>query len=222
MGFGDLKKDGGVKSLNEFLSDKSYIEGFVPSQADVVVFAALASAPGSSFAHALRWYNQIKSYSSEHSGLPGAKKAVDEYGPRGNEQASKAKAEDDFDLFGSDSEEEEETEAEKKIREDRIAAYNAKKGKKVAVIAKSSILLDVKPWEDTTDMKVLEEKVRTIQCDGLLWGQSKLIPVGYGIKKLQINCIIEDDKVSTDFLDEECLKFEDYVQSTDIAAFNKI
>ena len=24
----------------------------------------------------------------------------------------------------------------------------------------------------------------------------KLVPVGYGIKKLQINCVIEDDKVS--------------------------
>ena len=55
-----------------------------------------------------------------------------------------------------------------------------------------------------------------------MWGASKFAPVGYGIKKLVINCIVEDDKVGTDFLEEEITKFEDYVQSVDVAAFNKI
>jgi translation elongation factor EF-1beta len=31
--------------------------------------------------------------------------------------------------------------------------------------------------------------------DGLLWGTSKLVPVAFGVKKLQITCVIEDDKV---------------------------
>lgn len=57
----------------------------------------------------------------------------------------------------------------------------------------------------------MEECVRSIQVDGLLWGASKLVPVGYGIKKLQINCVVEDDKVGTDLLEEEITKFEDYV-----------
>lgn len=39
-----------------------------------------------------------------------------------------------------------------------------------AVVAKSSILLDVKPWDDETDMAKLEECVRSIQADGLVWG----------------------------------------------------
>ena len=42
-----------------------------------------------------------------------------------------------------------------------------------ALIAKSSILLDVKPWDDETDMAKLEECVRSIQMDGLVWGQCK-------------------------------------------------
>ena len=42
-----------------------------------------------------------------------------------------------------------------------------------AVIAKSSLLIDVKPWDDETDMKKMEELVRTIEMDGLLWGQCK-------------------------------------------------
>ncbi|KAM4604980.1 eukaryotic translation elongation factor 1 delta a (guanine nucleotide exchange protein) isoform 2-T2 [Polymixia lowei] len=125
---------------------------------------------------------------------------------------------DDFDLFGSD---EDDAEAER-IKQERVEAYAAKKAKKPALIAKSSILLDVKPWDDETDMVKLEECVRSVQADGLLWGASKLVPVGYGIKKLQINCVVEDDKVGTDMLEEEITKFEDYVQSVDVAAFNKI
>lgn len=35
---------------------------------------------------------------------------------------------------------------------------------------KSSILLDIKPWDDETDMKKLEEAVRSIEMPGLLWG----------------------------------------------------
>ncbi|XP_014826417.1 elongation factor 1-delta-like isoform X2 [Poecilia latipinna] len=125
---------------------------------------------------------------------------------------------DDIDLFGSDEEDEE----AERLKQERLEAYAAKKAKKPTVIAKSSILLDVKPWDDETDMGKLEECVRSVQMDGLLWGASKLVPVGYGIKKLQINCVVEDDKVGTDILEEEITKFEDYVQSVDVAAFNKI
>uniref|UniRef100_A0A8C8K9G8 Elongation factor 1-delta n=1 Tax=Oncorhynchus tshawytscha TaxID=74940 RepID=A0A8C8K9G8_ONCTS len=126
---------------------------------------------------------------------------------------------DDMDLFGSD--EEEDAEAER-LKELRLKEYAEKKAKKPTLIAKSSILLDVKPWDDETDMAKLEECVRSVVADGLLWGQSKLVPVGYGIRKLQIQCVVEDDKVGTDLLEEEITKFEDFVQSVDVAAFNKI
>lgn len=48
---------------------------------------------------------------------------------------------DDIDLFGSDEEDEE----AERIKQERLEAYAAKKAKKPALIAKSSILLDVKP-----------------------------------------------------------------------------
>merc|ERR1712174_25207 len=131
---------------------------------------------------------------------------------------------DDVDLFGSDDEEDD-AEAEK-IKAERVAAYNARKAskeeKKGKVIAKSNIIFDVKPWDDETDLKALEDSVRSITMDGLLWGTGKLVAVGYGIKKLQITCVIEDDKVSTEDLEEKMTGFEDYVQSVDIVAFNKI
>ncbi|XP_036063709.1 elongation factor 1-delta isoform X4 [Onychomys torridus] len=126
----------------------------------------------------------------------------------------------DIDLFGSDEEEEDKEAA--RLREERLRQYAEKKAKKPSLVAKSSILLDVKPWDDETDMAQLEACVRSIQLDGLVWGGSKLVPVGYGIRKLQIQCVVEDDKVGTDLLEEEITKFEEHVQSVDIAAFNKI
>jgi elongation factor 1-beta len=71
-------------------------------------------------------------------------------------------------------------------------------------------------------MAALEAAVRAIEKDGLVWGASKLVPVGFGIKKLQINLVIEDEKVSMTELEEEIQEFEDYVQSTDVAAMQKL
>lgn len=89
MGFGNLKSDAGLESLNSYLQSCSYIEGyvaaldaaivvkrcewaligiafrFVPSQADVAVFQCLAGRPPAKFNHALRWYNHIASYSAQ-------------------------------------------------------------------------------------------------------------------------------------------------------------
>jgi len=68
-------------------------------------------------------------------------------------------------------------------------------------------------------MKELEAAVRSIQKDGLVWGASKLVAVGFGIKKLQITLVIEDDKISLSDLEEEIQEFEDFVQSTDVVSF---
>uniref|UniRef100_A0A5S6R4M9 Translation elongation factor EF1B beta/delta subunit guanine nucleotide exchange domain-containing protein n=1 Tax=Trichuris muris TaxID=70415 RepID=A0A5S6R4M9_TRIMR len=130
------------------------------------------------------------------------------------------KDDEDVDLFGTD--EESEDEEKEKIRKERLMAYEAKKSKKPVAAAKSSVILEVKPWDDETDMKEMESRVRSIEMDGLVWGASKLVPVGYGIKKLQIMCVVEDDKVSLEVLSEQIEAFEDFVQSVDIAAFNKI
>ncbi|KAF2290058.1 hypothetical protein GH714_001664 [Hevea brasiliensis] len=141
---------------------------------------------------------------------------------------------DDLDLFGD------ETEEEKKAAEEREAAKKPAKKKErsfTSVCGKSSVLLDVKPW-DETDMKKLEESVRSVEmpvCFSLQqypklmlpfgFVTAKLVPVGYGIKKLQIMLTIVDDLVSVDSLIEERLTVEpcsEYVQSCDIVAFNKI
>merc|ERR1719184_334962 len=167
-------------------------------------------------AHALRWYNHINSYGGEKSKFPaGSGKAT---------AGSPAKMEvdeddDDVDLFGSDDEEEDAEAA--RVREERLAAYAEKKKAKPGPIAKSQIMLDVKPWDDETDMKMMENQIRTIVMDGLVWGASKLVPLAFGIQKLSILCTVEDAKVSVDDLSEKIEEFEDVVQSVDVAAFNK-
>ena len=213
-------------ALDRFLSERSYAQGYEPSQADTVLFDALQS-PDAKYTHVLRYYNHIKSFGAERNKFPGKKPSLEELGfgdlgtpattPASIKEKTDDDDDDDFDLFGEDDEEEKE-----RIREERLKQYAEKKSKKPAVIAKSSILLDVKPWDDETDMAEMEKQVRTIEKDGLLWGASKFVPLAYGIKKLQINCVVEDDKVGTDFLEDEITKFEDFVQSVDIAAFNKI
>jgi translation elongation factor EF-1beta len=73
--------------------------------------------------------------------------------------------------------------------------------------------------DDETDMKELEKNVRSIEKDGLLWGLSKFVPVGFGVKKLQINLVIEDEKISLDELQEQIEEDEDHVQSTDVVSY---
>jgi len=229
MGFTDLISDAGLTMLNSWVTTRSYIVGYTPSQADVATFKAIKSAPDSSkFPHAARWYKHIATYSDDFATLPGdASKEYTTYGPEAtaatlNPAKAPAAEEDDedVDLFGS-SDEEEDAEAER-IRNERLAEYKKKKEGKVKPAAKSLVTMDVKPWDDETDMKALEDSVRGITKDGLVWGTSKLVAVGFGIRKLQINVVVEDDKIGLDDLQEEIQEFEDYVQSTDIAAMQKL
>ncbi len=72
--------------------------------------------------------------------------------------------------------------------------------------------------DDQTDMKELEKNMRSIEIDGLTWGASKLVAVGYGISKLQVNLVVEDEKVSIDDLQAQIESDEDHVQSTDVVS----
>ncbi|RYP06284.1 hypothetical protein DL765_009555 [Monosporascus sp. GIB2] len=229
MGFTDLLTDAGLAMLNSWMTTRSYVVGYSPSQADVATFKALSSAPDASkYPHAARWYKHIATFEDEFPTLPGdASKPYTVYGPDVAEvtlNPAKAPAaeeeDDDVDLFASDDEEEDPEAV--RIREERLAAYKEKKAAKPKVAAKSVVTMDIKPWDDETDMVGLEKAVRAIEKDGLVWGKSQLVPVGFGIKKLQINLVVEDEKVSLQELEEEIAELEEFVQSTDIAAMQKL
>jgi elongation factor 1-beta len=209
-----------LQSFNEHLASRSFIDGFAPSDADVTAFKSFSSSvDAGKYPHVARWHKHIQSYSdSERSAWP------KQSGSSSSAKAEPKKAEngakdDDFDLFGEESEDDEEKE---RVTQERLKAYAEKKSKKPGPIAKSNIIYDIKPWDDTIDTKDIETKVREIEMDGLVWGASKIVPIAYGIKKLQICCVIEDERVSSDLLEEKITDLEDLVQSVDVVAFNKV
>jgi len=215
-----------LEAFNTHLCSVSYVDGWTPSNTDVDIFGKFKAAPSAKeYPHIARWYAHINSFAKEERAKWVASTST--HAPMGSckAPASPTKAapakddEEDIDLFGEDDEDDEEKE---RIKTERVAAYAAAKAGKKQVIAKSNVIFDVKPWDDETDLLALEKMVREIKMDGLVWGSSKLMPVAFGIKKLQIGCALEDDKVSTDVLEEMITAFEDYVQSVDIAAFQKI
>jgi elongation factor 1-beta len=196
---------------------KSSTCSFVISAADV---AQLNSTPrvidAAAYPHVARWAKHIQSYSAHQLAAFAA-------APAAAAPAAAAKpADDDDDMFGDEDEDEE---AARELEKAKIAAaHQAKKGPKKEVIAKSTVVFDVKPFEAETDMAELEKQVRAIVMEGLLWGSSKLADVAYGVKKLVITTVVEDDKVSIDDLQEAMCNLAEgeLVQSTEIVAFNKI
>ncbi|QLG73291.1 hypothetical protein HG535_0E03750 [Zygotorulaspora mrakii] len=209
MSFTDFSKIETLQKLNTFLADKSYIEGTSASQADVSVYKAFQKA----YPDFARWFNHIAAKSDEFSSFPAASAPA--------AAAEEAEDDDEVDLFGSDDEEDD-AQAEK-LKAERIAEYNARKANKPAKpAAKSIVTIDVKPWDDETDLEEMVANVKAVEMDGLTWGAHQFIPIGFGIKKLQINCVVEDDKVPLDDLQGSIEEDEDHVQSTDIAAMQKL
>ncbi|CAI5500511.1 unnamed protein product [Closterium sp. Naga37s-1] len=190
ISFGDLSTPDGLKQLDEYLLTRSYISGFQASRDDLTVYSALKTFP-KGYTNAARWYTHIKALLGANFAGPGVGVVIGGAAPAAaaptaavaTPPAAEAKPaedddDDDLDLFGEATEEEKAAAAE---REAKAAASGKKKES-----GKSSVLLDVKPWDDETDMAKLEAAVRKVQMDGLLWGASKLVPVGYGIKKMTI------------------------------------
>lgn len=94
--------------------------------------------------------------------------------------------------------------------------------KKKEVIAKSILFFDVKVYEQETDLQQLAGKIYDeVKLDGLVWNKEhKIMPVAFGMNKLQMACVIEDDKVMTDDIFEIIEAWED-VQSCDTVSMQK-
>jgi len=230
-------------ALEGKLKNNLFLEGARPTAADVKAFNDLL---GDKNTNLFRWVKHVASFTEAERaawGAPGKKlteASAKKEEPKKEEpkkeapkaaapapaakpaaKAAPAPADDDsdVDLFGEETEEEKAAlEAKKKADAEKKAAA----GKKPGVIAKSSILMDVKVWEDSTDLEALAGKIKAVERDGLLWGAHKLAPVAYGVMKLQILLVIEDDKVSSEDIEDIINQFEDEVQSMDVVAWNKV
>ncbi|RID67349.1 hypothetical protein BRARA_D02433 [Brassica rapa] len=205
--FPNLNSDAGLKKLDEHLLTRYYITSHKASKDDITIYAALSKSPPSKYVNASRWYNHIETLlsisgiSSEGSGvtIDGSASITEE--ADGNSKDGVVVIDDDYndqdvDLIGEEAEE-------------RPASLIASTTKKISW---ESIVIVVMPEDDETDMNKLEEQVRSIQMEGLVWGASKVVSVGYGVKLLRI--------IGTVPLDEEIDVFESIVE-TQIMSFGQ-
>lgn len=187
--FGNVKSDQGVQKLDAHMATHSYVEGYALSSADVDIFGKMITCPNSSkYPHGARWYRLVGSYSeSERLWILNASKSV----------ANKSC--DDVDLFGDEAVADVSAVLKKKREEVAVA----KKEKKV-VIAKSSVTLEAMPYDaDKPITHLFESAIKHIKIDGLIWGVPFSIVNGpFGLKGLSFGCVVEDDKVKTDDIEE--------------------
>ena len=131
-------------------------------------------------------------------------------------------------MFGSDSDDEEAAAALKAKQAEAFAKKEeARKIREAKAIAnaRSLIVWDVKPFDADTDLETLAGKIKAIKHEGIQnWGKEhKLEPVAYGVCKLVISCVVFDNKIGTDDIEDMFMdQFEDDIQSIDIAAMSKV
>ena len=133
------------------------------------------------------------------------------------EKKEEKNEEDDMDLFG------EETEEDKKAKQEMKKKNKDKKKGKKKEVDKSHVILEVKGWEADQDLEALAKKIiSTIKKDGLSWNTGyKLEEVAFGVKKLIIAFLAEDDKCSVQEITDELESWENDIQSVEVVSFNK-
>ena len=130
---------------------------------------------------------------------------------------------DEDDLFGDETEEDKKVKEEAHKKREEEKKEDGKKKKKVEV-QKSLVLIDVKVYSPEQDYDALAEKIlKNVKRDGLVWKtEYKLAEVAFGVKKIVMGMVVEDEKVSVDDIIDELTSWADEIQSVDIVAFNKL
>ena len=196
-----------TEQLEKQLADNQWLGGQQPAASDREAFEGLAGAVPDveKFPHTFAWFSLTSKFTpavrASWTGAAGAapKKAAEPKvaAPKKEEAKVEVKAEkndDDFDPFADEMDDEEKEQME------RMKAKAAAAGKVAKhVVAKSLIIWEVKPWDEETNLDELAKKILEIKMDGLEWKtEYKKEPVAYGIFKIVIGAVVEDEKVSTD------------------------
>jgi glutathione S-transferase/translation elongation factor EF-1beta len=236
----DLKAQ--VKTLNAHLEDNHFLVGDNLTVADVVAAGSLIMAFQTVLDAGFRKSNSnVAEWFERVVGLPSfvrrcgyvrmTQRALRAFNPNATPEQLAAQAAEDAaaqpeeagddldDLFGDDEPEDDSAKKAAKAKSDEMKAKAkasaAKKKVKAPVIAKSSVMFEVNPLDDLTDLDALYKRIKDeIVMDGLLWGlDMKKVPVAFGIFKLIVACVVEDEKVSVDDVQEKIESFEDMVNS---------
>ena len=222
--------------LEKKLENNLFVNGAEPSQEDAESFAKFIEAKTvpdqDKYPSVWAWYSLMVLFEDEviqswkphgkpeqhkkDKGGKGGKKDKKE-GKKEEKKEEKAAEEDDLDLFG------EETEEDKKAKEEMKKKNKEKKGKKKKEADKSHVILEIKGWDAEQDLEALAKKIiSTIKMDGLSWNTGyKLEEVAFGIKKLVIAFLAEDEKVSVQEIIDTLESWENEIQSVETVSFNK-
>ena len=214
------------------------------SSVSVVFSVMLGEGPRKKYTNTLAWYMAMTEVQPEvgpkdlpkeaddafKGGKKGKKEEKEDKGKKGGKKEEGKKKEgkkedkkkeetkkddDDDDLFGDDDPSSTPAPAPEKPK--------PKKEPKKKPVAKSIIVFDVKVYEQEEDLHKLFEKIKNeIKVEGLVWNEEeKILPVAFGMNKLQVGCVIEDAKVSIEDIYERLEEWEE-VQSTDTVSFQKL
>jgi len=228
-----------LADLEKKLENNLFVKGAQPSHDDAEAFCKFVTAKcvpdQDKYPSVWAWYSLMVLFEDEviQSWKPqggkqdqhkkGEKGEKGEKGGKGKkgkkeEKEEKKDDDDDMDLFG------EETEEDKKAKEEMKQKNKEKnKGKKKKEVDKSHVILEVKGWDADQDLEALAKKIiSTIKKDGLSWNTGyKLEEVAFGVKKLVIAFLAEDEKCSVQEIVDELESWENDIQSVEVVSFNK-
>ena len=225
-----------LADLEKKLANNLFVKGAQPSHDDAEAFQKFITAKcvpdQDKYPSVWAWYSLmvlfedevIKSWKPsgkpEQQGKKGGKGGKGKGGKKEEEKKEEKAEEEDLDLFGEETEEDKK--AKEEMKKNRKKEKEGKKGKKKEV-DKSHVILEVKGWEADQDLEALAKKIlSTIKKDGLSWNTGyKLEEVAFGVKKLIIAFLAEDDKCSVQEIVDELESWENDIQSVEVVSFNK-
>ena len=225
-----------LADLEKKLENSLFVKGAQPSQDDAEAFCKFVTAKcvpdQDKYPSVWAWYSLmvlfedevIKSWKpqggkqEQHKKEKGGKGGKKEKEEKKEEKEQKKDDDDDLDLFGEETEEDKKTKEEMKKKN-----KENKKGKKKKEVDKSHVILEVKGWDADQDLESLAKKIiSTIKKDGLSWNTGyKLEEVAFGVKKLVIAFLAEDEKCSVQEIVDELESWENDIQSVEVVSFNK-
>jgi len=243
-----ISKTSDLSTLEKLLTNQMYIHGNQPGCEDAYVyyqwFSTKSEPNQSDFPAVWAWFALISLYNHNvlelWKNIKEEKKEVSKEHPKDHQKDKKnkkdnvdhtkpapkqEKADECDDLFADETPEQIKAREDLEAKNKKNKEENKKKDdKKPAIIAKSIVLLDIKVFEIDQDLDKLAARVLSeVKKDGLVWKtEYQKLDVCYGIKKLRMGCVVEDEKVSVDDIIDDIQAWEDDVQSVDIVSFNKL
>jgi elongation factor 1-beta len=187
---------------------------FTASAADAALFAAIGSEPDAKkFPNVARFHKHLASLGADARGaLPAVIGGAASGGAAPKAAAPKAKAaakdeDEDVDLFGDDGDD-----AAAKVAAAKPAPPAAAAKKKERPVAKTICVYECKPSLAETKPEVMEKAVRSIKMDGLQWGETfkveEIAGAGWSVKKLLVQFVCEDEKVSLFDLEDMLMELD--------------